>query len=424
MGFDSMTRIYVAMAGSCFWGLAIGPLAWAIPPSELSEEESQQIAAAERFLTVLERSPRFGTAFDRVYGYHLEFGTLDAFVKQLSDRTAKDATDSTPWMLWGMIEFQRGADALAINAFRQATLLHPDDALPSYYLGQALLRHDKNTEAVVAFEQAIARKPTRTDLLEISLQLGRVHQRAQRGDEALKVWMRLESAFPDDVRVLEQIATTLVEEESYFEALRRFERLSELVKDDYQRVLFRVQAASLKIKTNRRDEGIEDFEGLLANLNPTSWLYRDIHRRIEEVFLKTGEQEGLVKYYERWMASHPDDIEVMSRLAKILASSARMPEAMQWIENAIQRAPSRADLRKSYIEQLVDAKRIADALKQYEQLVATEPGNPDYMRDWGKLVLKDNSRELDVRKQEAARIWNGIVALRPNDASNLSQVAD
>ena len=43
----------------------------------------------ERFLAVLERAPRRGTALDRVYGYHVERGTLDALIKTYQDRTAQ-----------------------------------------------------------------------------------------------------------------------------------------------------------------------------------------------------------------------------------------------------------------------------------------------------------------------------------------------
>ena len=415
----------------CIWGflsiflvLTCCEFSGSIQSEELSAEETQQVQAAERFLKVLEKAPRRGTALDRVYGHHVEFGTLDKFVEQLNDRVTKESKDHEAWMLLGLFESQRGADAVAVDAFQQAAKLRASDPLASYYLGQSLLRIGQTVEAVAAFEQALTRKPARADLLEIFQQLGRVHQRAQRIDEAMKVWQRLETLFPDDPRVLEQIAVTMVEEGSPELALPRYERLTKLVKDDYRRTLFRVEAAGLKIKTNRRDEGIADMEAVLADLNPTSWLYRDIRRRIEEIFLKSGDQDNLVKYYQNWLTAHADDIEAMSRLAKFLASSARVPEAQEWMEKALKLAPSRTDLRKAFIDQLVDDQRIPDAIKQYPLLIAAAPSNPDFMRDWGKLVLKDKSQEMDVRRKEASKIWNQIVALRPDDASNLAQVAD
>jgi tetratricopeptide (TPR) repeat protein len=392
--------------------------------NDLSEDEQKQVEIAERFVTVLEKNPRRGTALDRVYGHHVEFGTLDGFMQSLRDRVKQSPNDGTGWMLLGLFEAHRGEDANAIDALKKAEEFLPGDALASYYLGQSLLLLGQPEEAVAAFERAIARNPRRTDLLEIFQQLGRVHQRAQRTEEALAVWQRLEALFPDDPRVQEQIAVTLVEEGEYGLALPRYENLAKLVSDDYRRTMFRIEAAELKIRESRRDEGVADFETLLADLNPESWLHRDVRRRIEDVYLRSGNQDGLVTYYEKWIASHADDVDGMARLAKFLASSARVPEATQWMSKALKLAPTRTELRKSFIDQLVDDQRYGEAIKEYELLVESAPGNSDFVRDWGKLVLKNKELTLEARHAEASRIWNQILAARPDDALTMSQVAD
>src|SRR5947208_743647 len=76
----------------------------------------------------------------------------------------------------------------------------PDNALASYYLGQSLVLVGQPDAAATAFEHAIERRPNRADLLDIFQALGRVHQRAQRSEQALAVWSRLEKLFPDDLR--------------------------------------------------------------------------------------------------------------------------------------------------------------------------------------------------------------------------------
>ncbi len=324
----------------------------------------------------------------------------------------------------GLFEAHRGEDVDAVAAFRQAEQHRADDALASYYLGQSLLLVGQPEQAVESFERAIARNPPRTDLLEIFRQLGRVHQRAQRSEAALAVWTRLETLFPDDPRVQEQIAVTLVEEGQYALALPRYEQLVKLVKDDYRRVVFQIEVAELKIRQNRRDEGLQDLENILADLNPESWLQHDVRRRMEEVFLRTGDQDGLVKYYEKWAERHPEDVDAMARLAKFLASAARVPEATQWMEKVLKLAPKRIELRRAFIEQLVDEQRFSDAIAQYVLLAKSDPGNADLLRDWGKLVLRDKSQDVEKRKAEATRIWREIVAAHANDAVTISQVAD
>src|SRR5262249_14493439 len=62
-------------------------------------EERRERVTMERFLALLEKSPRRGTALDRVYGYHVERGTLDAFIKGYDDRVARAPGDGDGWLL-------------------------------------------------------------------------------------------------------------------------------------------------------------------------------------------------------------------------------------------------------------------------------------------------------------------------------------
>lgn len=51
---------------------------------EPTAEENRERQIMERFLGFLEKNPRRGTALDRVYGFHVERGTLEKFVGELS----------------------------------------------------------------------------------------------------------------------------------------------------------------------------------------------------------------------------------------------------------------------------------------------------------------------------------------------------
>src|SRR5690349_2186077 len=64
-------------------------------------DEARERKVMERFLAVLEKTPRRGTALDRVYGYHVERGSLDAFVKTYQAKVAADPADGASWLLLG-----------------------------------------------------------------------------------------------------------------------------------------------------------------------------------------------------------------------------------------------------------------------------------------------------------------------------------
>ena len=393
--------------------LGLGHSAWAqrtdraAPDDPAAAEEAREQRAMQRFLSLLEKNPRRGTALDRVYGYHVERGTLDTFIKSYRDRTSKDPKDGTAWLILGLLEFQRGQDAAAVAALRKAE--DPStrsDALPAYYLGQALVLVGQPEQAADAFERALQRKPPRNDLMEIFQALGRVYQRTQKNEQALKVWSRLEALFPDDPRIQEQIASALAEEDQPAQALPRYEVLARKVADPFRQVQLSMQAAELKVRLGRGEEALKDFEGMLAKLRPDSWLHREVRRKIEEVFLRNDDSAGLVAYYENRTKKEPEDVEALVRLGRTLAGLGRMAEARRaGTREAIKLAPSRRELRLALIGQLAQEQKFAEAAVQYEALDRSDPNNPDTLRDWGGLVLRDASRPQAERKAAAAAIW-------------------
>ncbi len=393
-------------------------------PEAQSAEEQREKQIIERFLIVLEKGPRRGTALDRIYGYHVERGSLDKLIKDYRQRTTKEPADGIAWMIVGLLESQRGKDAEAVAAFRQAEKHLPANALASYYLGQSLVMVGQPDAAAEAFERAITRKPARTDLLDIFQALGRVYQRAQQSEKALAVWARLEEIFPDDRRVQEQIASTLTEEGQFDQALPRYEKLAKGARDPYQKATLRMEAAELKVRLKQTPKALADFEAMLTELNPDSWLYREVRRKIEDVFLRNDDLAGLAKYYEGWLKKNADDIDAIARLAKTLAGQGRMPESRSWLEKALVKAPSRRELRQALIEQLVFEQKYGDAAAQYEAMDKVDPNNPDTLREWGKLLLRDTARPEAERKQAAYGVWKRLLEKRPKDPVVTAQVAD
>ena len=398
------------------------------PVPAANDEDDRQRQIIERFLSVLEANPRRGTALDKIYGYHIERGTLDELLKKHRDKVA--GTDAAPAdvgksaMIVGLLESLRGQDAAAVAALQKADEKLSDNALVSYYLGQALVLVGQTEQAVAAFERSIERQPAQADVLDVFQALGRVHQRAQRNDKALEIWNRLEALFPNDARVQEQIATTLLEEGDLKSALPRFEKLAKSTKDPYRQSLFKMESAEIRVRLGESEPAIIDFEKLLGQLNPDNWLFREVRRKLEQVFLRTDDQAGLVKYYETWLEKNPEDIDAMARLSRLLAGLGRGPESRSWLEKGLKVAPRRKELRLTLIDQLSYDKKFAEAAAQYQTLDQLEPGNPDILREWGRLLLKDTEKPEPERKAAAVAIWRRMTDAKPKDPLIASQLAD
>src|SRR5581483_4802340 len=133
---------------------------------------------------------------------------------------------------------------------------------------------------------------------------------------------------------------------------------------------------------------------------------------------------GLSAYYQDWIKKSPEDVEALARLGRALAQQGRAAEARLWLEKAVTLAPKRRELRRSLIEQLVRDRKTNEAEAQYEALSRNEPNNPDVIREWGRLVLRDPARPEARRKQDAAAVWGRLLAGRENDPVAVAQLAD
>ena len=389
-----------------------------------SDEERKALAANDRFLTLLKKQPKPGTALDRVYAFHLERGSLDQFLSE--QRALMTAGDDTgiACLLVGLFETKRGNHREAEAAFQLAEERRPQDASTSWLLGQSLLELQRAEEAAKALERAMERSPQKADLLLIFQDLGRAYRRSRQTEKANAVWQQMESQFPNDLRLKEQIATTLFDEGDLEAAVVRFAELSKLHRDPYQKTQNAITAADLKLQLGRQEEALRDFEEQLQTLDPESWLARDIRHRIDKVFLRNNNQAALVSYYETWLQNHPDDLEVISSLGRALSLQGRSVDAQAWYRKALEKAPASIPLRKSLLEQLARARLFDEAMTQYEKLLEIDPGNIEHLQDWGLLALYRDDVPLRERRANAKTIWKRMLSVRPDDPGILVQVAE
>jgi tetratricopeptide (TPR) repeat protein len=384
--------------------------------SQDTTEESESQKLAERYLSVLERNPQRGTAFDKVIEIYPTNEQLVGLIERYSKRANDSPDDFSALMMVGLLEQYRQSDASAIAAFSKASQLKEDSPLAWISLGECYRDSGEAQKAIEAFERAMKCKLNRASLVDICEQTGRLYLRMNQSQRALEVWKKIEEQFPDDVRTLERIANTLKQENAFAEAITRFEKLATLTKDDFQKTQYQIAAAQIRIELGEKEKGLSELESILTNLKPDSWLYADVQTKVEDVFINASDQDGLVDYYKTRLAKRPDDIETMVRLAKFLDASARLPEAYPWIEKAIQLAPTRAEYRKQWIQMLVAEKKTLEAEEQYAKLAAITPEDTEMYRQWGSLILQDENRTPEDAKKDAAAVWRRIVEVRPTDS--------
>ena len=88
-------------------GLVVAAQAVSVSVGQDAAEGDREKVVMERFLALLEKA-RGRAGIDRVYGYHVERGTLDAFIKTYRGPGRGDPNDGAAWLLLGLLESQRG----------------------------------------------------------------------------------------------------------------------------------------------------------------------------------------------------------------------------------------------------------------------------------------------------------------------------
>ncbi|MEQ9407879.1 MAG: tetratricopeptide repeat protein [Fuerstiella sp.] len=380
-------------------------------------------AIYRRYVSVLRRTPRSGTAFDKVYSHHQDLGTLPEFVTSLQNTVTADPEDGSSWMILGLVEQRQGHHAAARDAFRSAEKYRPDDPLASWYLGQTLMSLGHQEAAAEAFQEALQRSPSRPDQLEIFQQLGRVYQKLQQRERALQLWRRFESAFPEDESVQAQITEALLQSGQLQEALTRVSARAARTTAPVDRIQLQVKAAEIRMQLGQLAEAREELATLSEQIKPGSWLFDDVRRRIDESYLQTNDLTGLIEYYEDWLVRHPTDLDAMTRLARWLAKAGRSDAAVEWWQQAIQKAPADGTIRESLIRHLVDQQQYAAAISQYEDFAAAASLTSDQLEDWGQLYLRRDDLPLQQRQTRAAQVWQQLISAADPDPITVSRVA-
>ena len=307
----------------------------ATPTSDAKFDELAQL-----YFDILKNRPQRGTAFDQWYRHYLDAGRLDELASLVETEAKKNSDDFAAQMIAGLVYERRGQEGQAVQSYAQAEKLAPENYLPPYLRGTLLAQQSRFAEATASLARAIKLEPPRAELLETYKKLGRLYLRQGKMREATTTWSEIAEKFPNDRAVLEELAELLTEEEQFDEAIRRWDQVVALSKDDaYRQLLARIEIAQLRVRTGNSKDAITLFDQTLDDVDPDSWLARDIGRRIEKVFQQTQDPTGLVAYYESRLQRRADDLNGLVRLAAALGRAGQTPGCTRTLSHGRQASP-------------------------------------------------------------------------------------
>ena len=150
---------------------------------EAQGERDQALAAFRRSL---EADPSRIFVAERLFAIESPADRTSRLRPALRRAVAQDPRSDAAWNLLGTVEAEAGDGGAAIEAFRRAVDLAPDDARYAANLGAACARQERWQEAAAAYERAMSLDPG----APAALGLGSVYRRLRRPEQALASFTR------------------------------------------------------------------------------------------------------------------------------------------------------------------------------------------------------------------------------------------
>ena len=364
-----------------------------VSSSLLAQDETNDAKIIERYKLMLDRKPKEGSTFDRLYQFYLEGTGLDAMVADYQAEVQAKPDNPNPQLILGHIYKRLGKDAEAVKTYQRAVELAPNNYYPHFALGQAyaiLLQHEN---AISALKQAAkiaeeTQTATPEDLTAIYKALGRSYFRRDRVDEAIVAWTKIAELDPENIFTRIELADLLREQELYEQAIAQHQAIIQFKADDPYRVcLSRREIGNIHEANGDYETAIQIYDTALALTAPGNWLRKDLQQRIIGIYAADGNWEGLIEYYQKKLEATPNEPERLGLLASAYIENQQLDEGITTYQKAVALAPTDATLRLSLIAAFRNAERFEDAAAAYESLSEQNPDDFGLYRELGELYL-------------------------------------
>ena len=365
-----------------------------------AQDEAVDQKIIERYKQMLERKPKGGSTFDRLYRLYLEgFGLDQMVVDYQTDATSKPDNPNLQLIL-GHIYKRIGKNAEAIAAYRRAVDLAPDDYYSYFALGRMYATLRQHEEAIATLTKAAdlaieSRAATLEELTATYKALGRAYFRRDRIDEAIDAWSKIAELDPENIFSRIELANLFREQELYSQAIEQHEAIVQLRRDDSYRVCLSLrEIGKIQEETGEYNAAIQSYDKALALTGQGNWLRKDIQGRIIGIYAAESEWPGLIAYYQEKLTETPTDVELIGLFASAYIENQQVDEGIAEYRKGLEFAPTDAGLRLNLIAVFRNIEKFEEAAAEYEILSEAQPDDFGIYRELGELYLQleDESR--------------------------------
>ena len=363
-------------------------------PIAHTQDEAAGKKIVERYKQMLERKPKEGSMFDRLYQLYLEGSGLDQMVIDYQTEAAAKPENPNLQLILGHIYKRLGKNTEAILAYQRAVGLASDNYYPHFALGQMYATLRQHEGAIAALTKAAdlamkSRAATPDELTATYKALGRAYFRRDRIDEAIAAWEKIAELDPENIFSRIELADLFREQEFYPQAIEQHEAIIGLKRDDPYRVCLSLrEIGKIQEEMGEYDAAVQNYDKALSLTGQGNWLRKDIQGRIIGIYAAESDWPGLIAYYQEKLTETPNDVELIGLLASAYTENQQVDEGIAEYRKGLELAPTDAGLRLNLIAVFRNVERFEDAAAEYEILSEAQPDDFGIYRELGELYLQ------------------------------------
>ena len=364
-----------------------------------AQEVTDDAKIIERYKQMLNRKPKEGSTFDRLYQFYLEGAGLDAMVADYQAEAAAKPDASNVQLILGHIYKRLGKDTEAIKTYQRAITRSPNDYYPHLALGQiytTLRRYEEaiNTLTKAAALSAQTESGTLDDRITIYKTLGRAYFHRDRVDDAIITWTKIAELDPQNIFARIELADLFREQELYPQAIAQHEAIIDIKKEDSYRVCLSLrEIGKIHEDTGAYEAAQARYDEALALTAPGNWLRKDLQQRVIGIYAADADWKGLIAYYQGKLEATPNDPELIGLQASAYVKNQQLDAGIAAYRKGLELAPTDTELRLNLIATLRNAEKFEDAAAEYEMLSEQQPADFGIYRELGKLYLQLKSED-------------------------------
>lgn len=296
----------------------------------------------------------------------------------------------------------------AIKLIEKAIEVNNDDDIMLYTkLGGLYANSESYKEAIEAYKKASELRPN--DAF-IYVSLGGIYHTTGDNDKALEAYNKAMELCPEYKYNYVNIANVELAKKNYTDAEDYYNKFLELYPENDEA---RANLAEAYFMDDKSDKACEIFQ-VMYSKNPAGFKE---YVKYGTALYKLKEYNQAIPILEKAVENDENSVKSLAQLALCYQNTDDFPKAEQTYAKLFEKAPDMNEFRLDYANMLSAQNKDSEAIKQYEEYIKVYPKDADGYINLGALYKRIDNTNLAIKNFEKA------FALSPDDMDTVKDLA-